>query len=361
MGGFFLYNIRVEKAEVLKNKPNDNELKFGTLFTDHMFIMDYSVEKGWYDPRIVPYGPMAMDPSSMILHYGQGVFEGMKAYRRENGKIAMFRPKQHLNRMNISCQRLCIPEFDVDLAYQGLTELLKLEKDWVPHTHQTSLYIRPFIIATDPYIGVRASNTYRFFIILSPVGAYYPEGFKPVKIMVTDEYVRAVRGGIGHVKTAGNYAASILAAQKAKEAGYTQVLWLDGVEQKYIEEVGTMNIFFVIDNKVITPPLNGSILGGITRNSVLQITKKWGLEALESHISIDDLVEAAEKGTLQEIFGTGTAAVISPVNKLAWKDKVLVPGNGEVGELSQKLYNYISDIQYGITKDEFNWVEELDL
>ncbi len=354
-----MYNIRVEKAAVLKDKPDESSLSFGTTFTDHMFVADYSVEKGWHDPRIVPYGPIPMDPSTMIFHYGQGVFEGMKAYRR-NGKIAMFRPKDHLARMNTSCQRLCIPEIDPELSYQGLCQLLQMEQDWIPHAFETSLYIRPFVIATDPHLGVRPSHTYKFFIILSPVGAYYPEGFEPVKILVTDEYTRAVRGGIGHVKTPGNYAASILAGEIAHEAGYTQVLWLDGVHRKYIEEVGTMNIFFVIDNKVITPPLAGSILGGMTRRSSLQVLKQWGLDVEERPLSIDEVVEAAHNGKLQEIFGTGTAAVISPVNKLGWKGEELIPGNGGVGEISQRLYDYITGVQFGKIEDEFNWVTELD-
>ena len=238
-------------------------------------------------------------------------------------------------------------------------KLIEMEQEWVPGSKETSLYIRPFVIATDPYLGVRPSNTYKFMIILSPVGAYYPEGFKPVKIYVTDKYVRAVKGGLGYVKTPANYAASLMAAEEAKKAGYTQVLWLDGCQAKYIEEVGTMNIFFVIDNEVITPPLEGSILGGITRDSVLQATRKWGLTVREENISIDQVYEASQKGTLQEIFGTGTAAVISPVSELKWNDKIIVPGDGQVGKVSQRLYDYINGVQYGLVEDDFGWVTEL--
>jgi len=354
-----LYTIPINKADSMKKKPLDSELTFGTKFTDHMFVVDYSVADGWHNPRIEPYGPLSLEPSTMVLHYGQAIFEGMKAYRRANGKIGIFRPRSYLARLNRSAERMCIPQIDEELVFQGLIKLLQLEQDWVPGSKETSLYIRPFIIATDPYLGVRPSHTYKFMIILSPVGAYYPEGFQPVKIMVTDKYVRAVRGGIGHVKTPGNYAASILAAEEAKKKGYTQVLWLDGVELKYIEEVGTMNIFFVIGDQVITPPLEGSILGGMTRESVLQVARKWGLDTVERRLSIDEVMEASHNGTLNEIFGTGTAAVVSPVNELNWRDEIIVPGNGGVGELSQKFYDYITGVQYGLLPDEFNWVVEL--
>ncbi|MFZ5647595.1 MAG: branched-chain amino acid aminotransferase [Bacillota bacterium] len=354
-----MYDIPVNKAETLKKKPLDSELTFGTTFTDHMFTMDYVAPEGWKNPRIEPYQPLQLDPSTMVFHYGQAIFEGMKAYRRSNGKIGIFRPKAYISRLNRSAERLCIPNVDEGLFYEALLKLIYLEKDWVPGSKETSLYIRPFIISTDPYLGVRPSNTYKFMIILSPVGAYYPEGFNAVKIYVTDKYVRAVRGGLGHVKTPGNYAASLKAAEEAKKAGYTQVLWLDGCQFKYIEEVGTMNIFFVIDDEVITPPLEGSILGGITRESVLHATRSWGLKVREEPISIDQVYEASQKGTLQEIFGTGTAAVISPVNELKWNDKIMIPGDGKVGKLSQKLYDYITGVQYGLLQDDFEWVTEL--
>jgi branched-chain amino acid aminotransferase len=354
-----MYNITVNRAKTLKKKPVDSELTFGTIFSDHMFVMDYMSPDGWKNPRIEPYQPLSLEPSTMVFHYGQAIFEGLKAYRRNNGKIGIFRTRSYISRLNRSAERLCIPRVDEDLFYEALIKLIEIESGWVPNSKETSLYIRPFIIATDPYLGVRPSHTYKFMIILSPVGAYYPEGFQPVKIYVTDKYVRAVKGGLGYVKTPANYAASLLAAEDAKKAGYTQVLWLDGCQFKYIEEVGTMNIFFVIDGEVITPPLEGSILGGITRDSVLHVTKNWGLKVREEPISIDDVNNAYQKGTLQEIFGTGTAAVISPVNELWWHGKTIIPGDGTVGKISQKLYDYITGVQYGLLADDFSWVTEL--
>ncbi|MFZ5590404.1 MAG: branched-chain amino acid aminotransferase [Bacillota bacterium] len=355
-----LVEILVKKVTTGKPKPADDRLGFGINFTDHMFVMDYNTEAGWHNPRIEPYGPLSLDPSTMVFHYGQAIFEGIKAYRRVDGRIGIFRPRDYIARMNRSADRLCIPPVDETLVLKALKELIRLEQDWVPRSKETSLYIRPFIIATDPFLGVRPSFTYKFMIILSPVGAYYPEGFNAVKIMVTDQYVRAVRGGLGHVKTPGNYAASLKAAEEAKKQKYTQVLWLDGVELKYIEEVGTMNIFFVIDGEVVTPPLEGSILGGMTRDSVLTVTREWGLRVSERRLSIDEVVAAADAGRLQEIFGTGTAAVISPVNELKYKDKIIVPGDGQVGPLSHKLYDYITGLQYGTQPDKYGWVEYID-
>lgn len=351
--------ITVSKASTLKPKPDDSKLGFGQIFTDHMFNMDYSVEKGWYNPRVEPYAPFSMDPSTMVLHYGQAIFEGLKAFRTESGTVQIFRGKDNMSRMNRSAKLLCIPEIDESLMMAGLRQLLQVEKDWVPKAPGTSLYIRPTLIATDPFLGVRASHTYRFFIILCPVGAYYPEGFNPVKIMVTREYVRAVRGGIGEAKTPANYAASLTAGEKAHKAGYTQVLWLDGVEQKYIEEVGSMNIFFVIDNELITPMLNGSILPGITRDSVLALAKKWNMKVSERKISIDELVNDHASGKLQEVFGSGTAAVISPVGELKYEDKILKIADGKVGNITQKLFNAITDIQYGKVRDDMGWIEQI--
>ncbi len=351
--------INVSKATTLKPKPDDSKLGFGQIFTDHMFNMDYSVEKGWYNPRVEPYAPFLMDPSTMVLHYGQAIFDGLKAFRTESGAVQTFRAKDNIARMNHSAKLLCIPEINESLVLNGLNQLLKVEKDWVPKTPGTSLYIRPTLIATDPFLGVRASHTYRFFIILCPVGAYYAEGFNPVKIMVTRDHVRAVRGGIGEAKTPANYAASLNAGEKAHKAGYTQVLWLDGVEQKYIEEVGSMNIFFVIDNEVITPMLNGSILPGITRDSVVALTKKWGMKVSERKISIDEVVSAHASGKLQEVFGSGTAAVISPVGELKYEDKILKIADGKVGNVTQKLFKAITDIQYGKVKDEMGWIEQI--
>jgi branched-chain amino acid aminotransferase len=352
-------DIAITKAATLKPKPDASNLGFGTLFTDHMFNMDYDPDRGWHNPRIEPYGPIVMDPSTMVLHYGQGVFEGLKAYHTAGGAIQLFRPQENMKRLNNSCRLLCIPEFDEAFMLEALKTLLRVERDWVPTAPQTSLYIRPTILAMDPFLGVRASHTYRFFIILSPVGAYYAEGFNPVKIMVTKEHVRAVRGGVGEAKTLGNYAASLLAGDKAHQAGYTQVLWLDGVEQKYVEEVGSMNIFFIIDDELITPALNGSILPGITRDSVLALGKQWGLRVAERQITIDDVIAAHNAGRLQEIFGSGTAAVISPVGELRFGDTVLQIGDGRVGPMAQKLFDAITTIQYGTGDDHLGWIEPI--
>jgi branched-chain amino acid aminotransferase len=299
---------------------------------------------------------MALDPSTMFLHYAQGAFEGLKAYRTASGSIQLFRPQENFKRLNRSCRRLCMPELDEDFALDALKQLLEMEKNWVPAAPETSLYIRPTLIAMDPYLGVRASHTYRFFIILSPVGAYYPEGFNPVKIQVTHEYVRAVRGGVGEAKTPGNYAASILAGEKANKEGYSQVLWLDGVEQKYLEEVGSMNIFFVIGGEIVTPELNGSILPGITRDSVIRLAKHRGDDVSEKKISIDELMQAHADGKLQEIFGSGTAAVISPVGEVKYGDQVITVSGGQVGPVALKYYNAITDIQYGKAEDPLGWV-----
>ena len=349
--------LSIQKAESLKPKPDDASLGFGSIFTDHMLNMDYDPDRGWHDLRIEPYGPIQMDPATMMLHYGQGVFEGLKAYRTPDGKIQLFRPRDNIKRMNRSSRRLCIPEVDEAVVLDALKQLISIEKEWVPSAVGTSLYIRPTIIAMDPFLGVRASNTYRLFIILSPVGAYYPEGFNPIKIWVTRDYVRAVRGGVGEAKTPGNYAASLLAGNMAHEQGYTQVLWLDGVEQSYLEEVGSMNIFFVIDGEIITPVLNGSILPGITRDSVIALAKHWQMRISERQISIDELMNARESGNLDEIFGSGTAAVISPVGEIKYGDRVVSVGDGKVGPIAQKFYDAITDIQYGQADDPLGWIE----
>jgi branched-chain amino acid aminotransferase len=349
--------LTITKADALKTKPEDSKLGFGTIFTDHMFNMDYNPDLGWHNPRIEPYAPLQLDPSTMVLHYGQAVFEGLKAYRTESNKIQLFRPKDNFKRLNRSNRILCIPEIDETLALDALKQLLTLEADWVPGLFETSLYIRPTIISTDPFLGVRESFTYRFFIILSPVGVYYPEGFNPVKIWVTKNQVRAVPGGMGEAKTPGNYAASLFAGSEAHKNGYTQVLWLDGVERKYIEEVGSMNIVFVIDNEIITPELSGSILPGITRKSVIFLAKEWNLKVTERKISIEEVMATQSSGKLQEIFGSGTAAVISPVGEIKYGDKVFTVGDGNVGPVAKRLYKAITDIQYGKIKDPYGWVE----
>lgn len=348
--------IAVNRVNNPGRLPDESQLGFGQLFTDHMFTMDYTESSGWHGARIEPYGPIEMDPATMVLHYGQAIFEGLKAYRAADGRVQLFRPAENVARLNRSAAALCIPQVDADIALNAIKTLVSVESHWVPGAPETSLYIRPTVIAMDPYLGVRPSHTYRFFIILSPVGAYYPEGFNPVKIWVTDTHVRAVRGGVGEAKTPANYAASLYGAEVAKKAGYTQVLWLDAVERRYVEEVGTMNIFFVIDGTLITPPLSGSILPGITRDSVLTLARHWNIPAAEEAVTIDDVLQAHRKGSLQEIFGAGTAAVISPVSQLAWHDQVITVADGSVGPLAKRLYSAITDIQYGRAEDPFGWV-----
>ncbi|MEQ8235910.1 MAG: branched-chain amino acid aminotransferase [Syntrophomonadaceae bacterium] len=348
--------ITIQKNPNPKTKPDPNALGFGQLFTDHMFIMDYTEGRGWHSPRIVPYGPLPLDPSIMVVHYGQATFEGLKAYKTQDGHIQLFRPYSNMERMNISNERLCIPALDVDFAVEAIKKLVEVDQDWIPEAEGTSLYIRPFIFATDPYLGVRPSHTYYFIVILSPVGAYYPEGINPVKIYVEDNYVRAVVGGLGFTKTPANYAASLKAQVVAHEKGYTQVLWLDGVEKKYIEEVGTMNVFFKIGGVVVTPALEGSILGGITRDSTIKLLKSWGIPVEERKLSIQEVYEAHAAGKLDEAFGTGTAAVISPVGELSYEGKVIAINDGKIGELSQRIYDTITGIQNGTLADPFNWI-----
>ena len=347
--------IRFIKTESLKAKPDQKNLGFGRYFTDHMFVMNYDEGQGWHDPRIIPYGPFELEPSAMVLHYAQEVFEGLKAYRRADGGIQLFRPIENIRRMNNSCERLSIPVIDEEIFMEALLELVRIDQDWVPTEPDTSLYLRPFVIATEPHVGVHASKNYIFAIIACPVGAYYPEGLNPVKIYVESRDVRAVRGGVGSVKTGGNYAASLRAGSAAEKAGFSQVLWLDGVERKYIEEVGSMNVLFKIDGEIVTPPLGGSILPGITRNSCLHILRHWGMPVNERPLAVDELFAAAENGKLEEAFGSGTAAVISPIGTIVYGDKTEVIGGGNIGPLSAKLYDYLTGIQWGRIEDPFNW------
>jgi len=347
--------IRISRASTKKPKPKDSELTFGTIFTDHIFVMDFQEEKGWYDPRVEPYGPFPLDPAAAVLHYAQAVFDGLKAFRGRDGQVRLFRPQKHVERLIQSSQRLCIPPLDPDIALKSLVTLVGIEKDWVPSTVGTSLYVRPTIIASEPFLGVRPAKSYIYYVILSPVGAYYPEGINPVKILVVDKYVRAVEGGVGGAKTGVNYAASLYAAEEAKHAGFTQVLWLDGRERKYIDEVGTMNIMMKIGDEIVTPPLSGTILAGVTRDSALTLMRDWGLRVSERPVTIDEVAAAARKGTLEEVWGTGTAAVISPVGELAYKGERLVINGGRIGTLTQKLYDAIVGIQYGTAPDTRGW------
>ncbi|MCJ8006483.1 branched-chain amino acid aminotransferase [Lederbergia wuyishanensis] len=349
------YQIDVQLSTNKKEKPAFNQLSFGTVFTDHMFVMDYTKGKGWHDARIVPYQPITLDPASIIFHYGQTVFEGLKAYVTKENEVVLFRPDENMKRLNRSNERLCIPEIDEEFALFALKKLISIDKDWVPNVEGTSLYVRPFIFADEPYLGVAPSNTYKFMIILSPVGAYYKEGINPVKIAVESDFVRAVKGGTGNAKTAGNYAASLKAQEEAEADGYSQVLWLDGKEHKYIEEVGSMNVFFKINGEVVTPELNGSILEGITRKSVLELLNYWEIPVAERKISIDEIFQAYHAGELEEAFGTGTAAVISPIGELSWHGEKIIINNGKTGELSKKIYDSLTGIQTGAVEDPFGW------
>ena len=349
-----MLDIKIERTTTPKAKPT-GKLGFGKIFTDHMFIMNYTNGKGWHDPRIVPFQDITLSPAAMVYHYGQEMFEGLKAYKGVNGETLLFRPDMNGKRTNDTNDRLCIPQIPVEDFVQAVKAVVKVDEDWIPTEPGTSLYIRPFIIATEPFLGVDVSDTFLFMIILSPSGAYYESGLAPVGIWIEDDYVRAVRGGMGYAKTGGNYAASLAAQVKAHDGGYSQVLWLDGVERKYIEEVGAMNIFFKIDGKIVTPMLNGSILPGITRNSVLELCRSWGMDVEERKISVDELLEAQKTGKLEECFGTGTAAVISPVGKLRYKDDVMVIGGGEIGPVSQKIYDTVTGIQLGKLEDPFGW------
>jgi len=318
-------------------------------------MVNYTEGLGWHDERIVPYQNFSMDPATLVFHYSQTIFEGMKAYKDKDNNIRLFRPTANFARLNDSASRCCIPKIDEAAALKGLIELLKIEKDWIPNLPGTSLYIRPTIIATDAVLGVRASSTYLFYIILSPVGAYYKSGFAPAKILIEDFYTRASNGGTGEYKMGANYAISLKASEKAKAQNFDQVLWLDGKDKKYIEEVGAMNIFFIIDNEVITPKLHGSILPGITRNSAITLLKDFGYKVTERAISVDELYEAIKNKKLNESFGTGTAAVISPVGWFKYKNEEFAVNDGKIGAISKKLYDTLTGIQYGEMPDKFNW------
>lgn len=350
------HKIKMDLCSTKKVKPKTDQLAFGRNFTDHMFTMDYSSKLGWHDAQILPYQPLTIDPSAMIFHYGQSVFEGMKAYLTADGDAQLFRPEKNMQRLNRSNSRLCIPPIDEDFAIEAIKQLVAVEKDWIPEADGTSLYIRPFIISTEPYLGVAPSSHYKFIVILSPVGAYYEEGINPIKIAVESQYVRAVTGGTGEAKTGGNYASSLKAQEIVADKGFAQVLWLDGVERKYIEEVGSMNVFFKINGEVVTPVLNGSILEGVTRNSAIQLLKYWNIPVVERRISMKELLQAHKDGLLEEAFGTGTAAVISPIGQLSWNDDDMIINEGKTGNIAKKLYDTMTGIQYGKEEDPFGWV-----
>ncbi len=351
--------FKVTKTEKPKVKPEASTLKFGATFTDHMFVMEYTVEKGWHDGRIEPYGPISLDPSCTVFHYGQEMFEGLKAYKSAEGKVLLFRPEMNGERTNRTCQRLCMPEMDVDLYVDAVKAIVDVDQDWIPTEPGTSLYIRPFMIATQPYLGVSPSASYKFIIILSPVGPYYSKGLAPTSLYVEDKYARSVVGGTGEAKCGGNYAAGMLAQKEASEKGFDQILWLDGVNRKYVEEVGTSNAFFVIGDEVVTPPLGGTILPGITRNSVMHLLSDLGYKVVEKKITIDEVIAAIESGELKESFATGTAAVISPVGELSYKGELFTINNKEIGKVAQLTYDSICGIQTGKLEDKFGWTVEV--
>lgn len=354
-----IVDFTVEMTQNPKTKTPEDQLKFGVDFTDHMFIMDWTPDLGWHDGRIVPYGPLTLDPATVCFHYAQEMFEGMKAYRTPDGRILLFRPEMNARRSNRTAERLCIPTMDEDLYVEAVKALVSVDADWVPSREGTSLYIRPFVIADEPFLGVRPANHYKFMVILSPVGPYYAGGMKPTRIYVEEKYVRAAQGGTGETKCGGNYAASLKAQVEAAAKGYDQILWLDGNQRKFVEEIGTSNAFFVIDGEVITAPLEGTILPGITRDSVIRLLEKKGLAVSQRKLSIDEVYDAARSGRLEEVFATGTAAVISPVGVLCYKDECVEINKGEVGPLARDLYDTLYGIQTGKEPDSMGWTVEV--
>jgi len=350
--------ITVTRTAHPAQKPADeSKLGFGKTFSDHMFLMEYQEGKGWQNPRIEPYHALSLDPATTVLHYGQEIFEGLKAYRADDGRILTFRARDNCLRLNRSAERLCMPVIDPDFNVEALHALVDVERDWVPHAEGTSLYLRPAMISTDVGLGVHAAHNYLYFIICAPSGAYYPQGLAPIKILVEDRYVRAVEGGTGEAKTGGNYAASLLAAEEAQKLGYAQVLWLDGLERKYIEEVGAMNMMFVINGVLVTAALQGSILPGVTRDSVLTLAREQGLPVEERRLSVDELFAAARSGALTEAFGTGTAAVVSPVGHLTYKGETVQVADGGIGRVTMNFYETLTAIQWGRAADTHGWVK----
>ena len=355
-----MQEIRYELTKTPKKKPAPGDpLPFGTIFTDHMFVMDYKTGKGWYDPRIVPYAPLQLDPAAIVLHYAQESFEGLKAYRTQSGSIQLFRPEKNAARFKSTHERMCMPPVPESDFVEAVKALVTTEKDWVPSKSGESLYIRPFCIATESHLGVKASDTYSFLIICCPVAAYYPTGLNPVKIYVEDKYVRATPGGTGYIKCGGNYAASLISQETAESLGYSQTLWLDGVERKYVEEVGSMNCFFKIDGTIYTAPTVGTVLPGVTRMSCIELLKKWGYKFSEERLPIANVMKASKEGKLEEVFGTGTAAVISPVGELRYKSEVAHINGGKIGEVTQKLYDTLTGIQWGRLPDDMGWITKV--
>ncbi len=353
-------NIKVNKSKNLKEKVKSSQLGFGQVFTDHMFKIKYHSDKGWYNAEIIPYGDISLSPAATVFHYGQETFEGLKAYKSKSGQIRLFRPRENFKRLNKSNQRLCMPTVNIDDMMKALKQLIKLEESWIPTEEGTSLYIRPFVIATNPYLGVKASDIYELYIILSPVGSYYKTGLTPTKILVEENFVRAVKGGTGTAKAGGNYAASLQSIKNAQDKGCNQVLFLDAIERRYVEEIGTSNAFFKIDEVVYTPPLTGTILPGITRASVIELLKSKKIEVVEKRLTIEEIYQASLSGSLKEIFATGTAAVISPIGELIWNDKSIVANDRLIGPISQLIYEQITDIQVGNIDDPFNWIEIIE-
>jgi len=359
MEGLMRARVQVQEVEQRRERPRDEDLGFGKVFTDHMFLMDYVVGRGWYDPRIVPYGPLALPPGAAVLHYAQTIFEGLKAYATDDGRVLLFRPRENARRLNVSARRLCMPQLDGEDFVEAIRILVDFERRWVPSAEGTSLYIRPLYFATEENLSLKPSATYTFAIILSPVGSYYPRGMSPTRIFVEPEHIRAAPGGVGAAKTGGNYARCLQAEARASELGYDQVLWLDGREKRYVEEVGAMNVFFRIGDTVVTPPLTGTILPGVTRDSVLHLLEEWGVDAQVRRIPLAEIADACEAGGLQEAFGVGTAAVISPIGELRWGDMQLKISAGRTGPLTTRLYETLVGIQRGNLEDRFGWTEEV--
>ncbi len=351
--------IKFVKNENPKLMPKESELGFGKYFTDHMFVMDYDIDCGWHDARIIPFGNISLHPASTVLHYGAEIFEGLKAYRTSKGDVQLFRPMENIKRLNTSAERMCLPTIDENLLLEMLEKFVKCEKDWVPHSFGTSLYLRPYMFGNDENLGVHTVKRATFMIIASPVGSYYKEGINPVKIMIESEDVRTVRGGTGYVKCGGNYAASTRAGERANQKGYSQVLWLDGVERKYIEEVGAMNVMFKIDGEIVTPKLTGSILPGITRKSCIEVLKGLGYKVSERLISVDELFDAIKAGKLEEAWGCGTAAVVSPIGRLMYQDTEYIINGEKIGDVTQKLYDVLTGIQWGLVEDTYSWIHKI--